>query len=253
MRFTSIAIGTALLLTAISASAQETDEAVNNGTNPTLLSNTVQVQYKYLSILPSGSTDLFELTYSTPFGATKNMSLGFNLPYASGYSDDSFGFGDASIKFTHVPFVNQSHGFAYTAEIFFDTASRDELGYGLTVLKASAYYAKFLKNGAIIAPALVQVNNLQNSGSRNPVNNTTFDLYYVPKLANPNYYITFDPAITADWENDRTFGSLTITFGRMLGKVFGGDSQVYIKPQVLAGGERPSDWSFQVGYKILGF
>ncbi|AWI79152.1 hypothetical protein CEW87_07105 [Parazoarcus communis] len=94
---------------------------------------------------------------------------------------------------------------------------------------------------------------MDNPGNRARINNTTFDLYYVPKLANPKYYVTYDPALVHDWENEKSYASLTITFGRMLGKAFGGDSQVYIKPQVLGGKDRPIDFTVQVGYKVIGF
>jgi hypothetical protein len=196
---------------------------------------------------------LFELNYSLPFGEGKRMSLAANLPYASGVIDDDFDFGDASLKFTHVTSLNQQRGIAYTAEVIFDTAERAELGTGQTVLKLSAFYAKFLQNGAIFAPAFVQQNNLSSSGSRAKINNTTLDFYYVPKLANPDYFVTYDPAIVSDWENSNEYLSLTVTLGRMLGKAFGGDSQIFIKPQILAGNERPVDWTIQVGYKVLGF
>ena len=65
--------------------------------------------------------------------------------------------------------------------------------------------------------------------------------------------MTFDPALVYDWERDKGFGSLSITFGVLTGKAFGGDSQIFIKPQVLAGANRPADWSLQVGYKVIGF
>lgn len=40
---------------------------------------------------------------------------------------------------------------------------------------------------------------------------------------------------------------LATTFGFPMGKVFGGDSQIFIKPQILAGANRPADWGLQVG------
>jgi len=54
-------------------------------------------------------------------------------------------------------------------------------------------------------------------------------------------------------DNDETFGSLQVTLGMLTGKAFGGDSQVFVKPGVLFGGDAPADWSIQVGYKVLNF
>ena len=65
--------------------------------------------------------------------------------------------------------------------------------------------------------------------------------------------MTFDPAVVHDWENDKTFGSLQVTFGMSTGQAFGGDSQVFIKPGIQIGKDRPVDWSVQIGYKVLNF
>ena len=250
--FNFILVSAMLLIFAETFSYAQEKE-VNNGTDPTKLATAVLVQYKYTELLTNDSTGLFEAQYTHPIGALKNKSLTVNIPYASGVVDDDFGLGDLSLKFTHVAALNSQRGLAYTAEAIFDTADRNELGTGQTVLKVSGFYAKFLKGGNIFAPALVHQIDLSNNKDRSNVNNTTLDLYYVPKLTNPNYFLTFDPAVTSDWENNREYVSLTVTLGRMLGKAFGGDSQVYIKPQILGGSERPVDWTIQVGYKVIGF
>jgi len=228
-------------------------EEVNNGTNPTVLATSALVQYKHNDLRNGISTGLFEASYSQPIGEKKNMSLTLNLPYASGVRDNSYDLGDVSVKFTHVLNVDKSGGSAYTAEFVANTAGRAELGAGHTWLKASGFYAFFLPGGSIVAPSLVQQVSLESHGDRARINNTTFDFYYVPRLANPKYYLTYDPALVHDWENKKSYGSLTVTFGRMLGKAFGGDSQIYIKPQALAGKDRPIDWTLQVGYKVIGF
>lgn len=250
-------IMTATALAAASPSwAQDTQSQseVNNGTDPTRLTTSASLQYKYTDLGSGLSTDLFETYYSTPIGVEKRMSLEFRLPYASGPIDSSYGLGDLSLKFTHVIDVNSSRGVAYTAKMSFDTADRPDLGAGQTVMELSGFYAKFLKNGGILAPALVQTVGLGDEDSgHSRVNTTTFDLYYVPKLANPNLFMTFDPAFVYDWKNEKGYFSLTTTFGVMTGKAFGGDSQVFIKPQLLAGEDRPAEWSLQVGYKLLGF
>jgi hypothetical protein len=227
-------------------------ESVNDGTDPTRLATSLTVTYKHTEFLTPDSTGLFELEYSRPVGA-KRMSLGGTLPYGSGVTDSDFALGDASIKFVHVVDLNPQRGLAYTAEVYFDTAGRDELGTGQTVLELSAFYAKFLKSGAIFAPALVQRVNLSDNKNRPSVNSTTVDFYYVPRLGNPKYLMTLDPAVVDDHRSDRLYASLTVTIGRLLGKHFGGDAQVFIKPQLLGGGERPIDWSLQIGYKVLGF
>jgi len=84
------------------------------------------------------------------------MVLELRLSYASGQFDTSFGLGDVSLKFTHVLDANPSRGLAYTAELPFYTVDRADLGAGQTVLELYGFYVKFLKNGSIFTPALVQ-------------------------------------------------------------------------------------------------
>ena len=121
-------------------------------------------------------------------------------------------------------------------------------------METSLFYAWFLGNGSIFAPAWVQTFGLEGGNADGVnVNVTTIDFYYVPKLKNPKFYMTFDPAVIHDWESGDTFGSLQITFGMMTGRMFGGDSQVFIKPGILVGGDKPADWSVQAGFKVLNF
>jgi len=241
----------AAVLAVVGISAAVAQE-VDNGTDPTKLSTSALIQYKHTDLRIGRSTGLFEAGYTQPLGEAKRMALSVNLPVASGVADSSFGFGDASLKFTHVVDLNRSRGIAYTAEFVFDTADRDELGAGHTWLKASGFYAMFLPGG-ILAPALVQAISVGDRGNRARINNTTLDVYWVPKLDTPSFYVTYDPSITYDWERDAAFGSLIVTLGRPLGKFLGGDSQVFLKPQILVGGDRPAEWSVQVGFKVIGF
>ena len=48
-------------------------------------------------------------------------------------------------------------------------------------------------------------------------------------------------------------GDPGVTAGRVVGKAFGGVAQVYAKPTVMFGNERPGDWSLEIGFKVLGF
>ncbi len=252
MTIIAVAASTAAALAL--ALAPATAEEANNGTNPTLLSTVAGVQAKYTDLRAGRSNTLLEAVYTQPFGAAKNMSLGVTVPYASGPVDERFGFGDLSVKFTHVPVVTRTWGLAYAAELTFDTAVRPDLGAGQTSAKLSGFYARFLENGDIFAPAVVQQVTLGDPDrGRARINTTTLDFYYVPKFSDPRFFVTLDPAVVFDWQRDATYGSLTTTVGMMTGEMFGGASQIYVKPQVLVGGQRPADWSVQVGFKVLGF
>lgn len=160
------------------------------------------------------------------------------------------GFGDASLRVTHLLDVNHSRGLVLQGEVFADTAERRELGYGTTVFKGTMIYAKFLEGGAIFAPAL---NHAQSISGYRQVREITADFYYVPKLPNPAWYMTIDPAIVRNWETEATYASLAVTTGLAVGKIAGGLAQVYVKPSILAGADRPADWSVEVGFRVIGF
>lgn len=234
----------------------QAEEAADNGTDPSKLSSTAIVNYEYLDLRNGFSSSVFKLTYTKPFLVSeKQFSLQFKVPVASmdALGNNDYGLSDASIKLIHVPVKTKEKAIVLQGELVFDTASRTELGTGQNVFKGTFIYAKFLEGGAIFAPALVQSNSLWGDSSRADINITTLDFYYVPKLKNPKNLMTFDPSLNFDWENDKQFAGLAITFGRVLGPAFGGNAIFTVKPSFTAGNERPSDWGIELGYKVIGF
>jgi hypothetical protein len=276
---TKLAIG--LLICATTAAAQDgtslpelqqSVEEINNGTNPTLLTTQAIVQYQYNRIDSDLNTGFLELQYVQPFGdgtrALRFTVPGSDSPFnarprlgdaaSAAKADDRVGaelrLGDISVTYIDVFYLTERNGAAFTFELFLDTAETEFAGYGQYAAETTFFYAWFLDNGAIFAPAWVQTFGLEGGNDDGvDVNVSTFDFYYVPKLANPKYYMTLDPAIIHDWETDDTFGSLQVTLGMLTGRAFDGDSQVFVKPGVMFGGDRPGDWSVQVGYKVLNF
>ncbi|WP_313348720.1 hypothetical protein, partial [Paracoccus sp. (in: a-proteobacteria)] len=165
-------------------------------------------------------------------------------------SDNDFDFGDIALRLHHIPVVTKTYGVVVQGELIFDTAGRHELGYGTTVLKGTAIYARFLSNGSILAPSLSHSEAL---GGHTDVSETVLDLYYVPRLADSSIFVTVDPAIISNWETDAVYGSLAVTVGKTVGKMWNGTAQVYVKPTLLVGNDRPADWAVEVGFKVLGF
>ncbi|MEV8465160.1 hypothetical protein AB0T83_00010 [Fluviibacterium sp. DFM31] len=277
----AMALGLALLCVAPPSRAQDGSnlpqvqqdfEEINNGTNPTLLTTQAGIQYQFNKINPNLDTGLFEFFYTQPIG-DGSKALRFTFPWsdsefnsrprlgdaAKAYAENpdigaEFALGDISLTYIDVFYLTERNGAAYTLEFFLDTATTDFAGYGQYAMETSVFYAWFLNNGAIFAPAWVQTFGLEGGNDNGDnLNVTTVDFYYVPKLANPKYYLTFDPAVIHNWETDDTFGSLQVTAGMLTGRFLGGDSQIFIKPGVLFGGDAPADWSVQVGFKVLNF
>ena len=246
---TLIALG-ALCLTAPAFAADEG----NNGTDPTKLTTSAELSFEHMDLGGGLHTDTMFGSYTLTFNGGRT-SLRFRVPVVSNNftTNSDFGLGDVSLRITHVSTLTRTHGIVLQGEIFFDTADQADHGTGKTVLKASVIYAKFLKNKAIFAPAFVQSVSIGGDAARADVNTTTLDFYYVPKFKNPKVFVTFDPALTSNWEADKQFASLAITVGYGVGKMFGGNGQVYIKPTFYAGNDRPADWGVEAGFKTLGF
>lgn len=235
--------------------AQETTQAVDNGTDPTKFSKVAEAKYEYLDLRDGFSSQTLRLSYTHPLGEKRNYSLRFRALVTSVdvAGNEKFGVGDVSVQLAHVFGLTKEHGFVAQGELLFNTAQRPELGSGKNAFKGTLIYARFLKDGSIFAPAFVQNNSFSGDGNRSDINLTTLDFYYVPKFADARNLMTFDPALNFDWENDKRFFSLQVTAGRVVGKAFGGNAIVFIKPSAFAGSDRPGSWGLEVGYKVLGF
>ncbi len=234
----------------------ETETPADNGTDPTKMSSTVAVQSEHTALRGGDSLSTMKLSYSVPLGEKRNTSLRLRLPIsrvdAPGVSNN-FGLGDASVQLTRVFGLTADHGYVVQGEWVFDTARRAELGTGKSVIKGTLVYVMFLDGGQIFAPALVHSRSVAGHANRTPVNATTFDFYYVPKLADTKTFVTLDPALSFDWENGKRYPSLAVTVGRALGPALGGNTQVFVKPTVFAGRDRPGNWGLEVGFKVIGF
>ena len=237
------------------ASGPQADKPLDNGTDPTRFARLAEAKFEYLDLKGGFGSSTLRLSFTQPLGERRDYSLRFRAPVASvdvaGNRD--YGVGDASLQLAHVFGVTPHHGFVAQGELSLNTASRPELGTGKNVFKGTLIYARFLDDGAIFAPAFVQSNSLSGDAGRPTVNTTTLDFYYVPKFADPRNLVTFDPAVNVDWENDKRYLSLQVTLGRVVGSALGGNLIVFVKPSVFAGGDRPSQWGVELGFKILGF
>jgi hypothetical protein len=228
---------------------------VDNGTDPTKFSRLAEAKYEYLDLKGGFGSGTLRLSYTEPLGEKNDYSLRLRVPvtYVNVLGNDQHALGDVSVQLQHVFGLTKEHAFVAQGEMIFDTAQRPELGTGKNVFKGTLIYAKFLQGGAIFAPAWVQSNSISGDKARAKVNTTTFDFYYVPKLADPRNLVTFDPSLNFDWENDKRFAGLAVTMGRVMGPAFGGNGILFVKPSVFVGGDRPSSWGLEVGFKVLGF
>lgn len=249
----SLLVATSLVWSHVAA-AQSTG-AADNGTDPTKLSRQFQATWEHIALPGAFSSDQLKLNLTYSFGARNEYSVKFRIPVASSdvQGDGAYDLGDASVTFGHVFGLDREGGWVVQGELIFDTAVRDELGTGKNVLKGTLLRAWFLDDGGIFAPALVHNASLWGDEGRVQVSTTTVDLYYVPKLADKRNFVTFDPSINTDWVRDTEFLGLAVTLGRSIGTMFGGNAIVTVKPSLFAGGERPTNWGIELGFKVVGF
>jgi hypothetical protein len=254
--------GCALGLVAIASPAFAQEQAVesapkkeNNGTDPTQFTTTAETTFEHFDLRNGFNAETWVFAANLPIGADKRTNIRVRVPIEANdvLGNGSLGLGDVSIKANHVLKITPKYGLVVAGEMAFDTADRLELGTGKTVFKGTFIYAKFLKNGAIFAPAVVHSTSIAGKDSRADINSTTLDFYYVPHFKNPKLFMTIDPALTYDWEGKKAYGALAITFGRSVGKVMGGTGQISVKPSILVGSNRPANWGAQIGFKVLNF
>lgn len=237
------------------AAPAPTPTKVNDGTDPTQLTTQADVAIEHLDLRNGFRSETLTLGLIIPVGETKRTSIRVKAPFVATdvLGDSSMGLGDVSVKLTRVLEVTSEYGIVLAGEVAFDTADRLELGTGKTIFKPSFVYAKFLKGGHIFAPSLVHNISVAGSDLRSDVSLTTIDFYIVPRLKNPKMFMTIDPAFNYDWVNNGTFGSLSVTLGRSVGKMFGGVGQLTLKPTVLVGADRGANWGMQLGFKVVNF
>ncbi len=244
------------MVAAGAACGQEHMAEPDNGTNPARLRRLAQVSFEHLDFRGDSTRGTFKGLFEAPI--SEKASFRIQIPLVRVNDDeqavkDDFRRGDIALRLNYIHDVNHDRGIVMQGELTTDTAKSPELGSGKAVFKATYIYAVFMKGGDIFGPSFSQSNSFGGDPARPRINNLLIDLYYVPKLADRSHYLTIDPAVTFDWENRTQYGSLSVTYGRVLGPLFGGTSQVYIKPSVYMGGHRTADWGIEVAFKVLGF
>jgi hypothetical protein len=73
------------------------------------------------------------------------------------------------------------------------------------------------------------------------------DLFVVWISSDKKRWVIVDPQIIIDHENDLEYSLLDVEMGKMM---FAGLSS-YIRPSVGIGADRPTDWSAELGFKVI--
>jgi len=237
-------------------------EKDKTGTNPVNFTFDARLynEYRWLNTAGDGGQNLTTFEFRAPFASGKwqfrgkiravDLKADFN---DDGTDDvDEFGFGDIDLRFMTVPYMNIKKKFAMALgiEFFLNTASEDELGAGATSVAPLIFLGFFnpIGPGSVLFPGYQHTFSIDEDDGRSRVNSGLIDLFLVQTFKENKYWTYVDPQIVLDYENDSYFMLLELQGGMMVGPI---GHSTYIMPSFGVGGDRPYDFSIEVGYKIV--
>ncbi len=257
----------------MSTSAKAEDDAKaamkgdKTGTNPVNFTHDVRLynEFLWLNTRGDGEQNITTFEFRTPFADGK-WQFRARARYASIEADinddgiddlDESGLGDIDFRFLTVPYLDMSKRLALAVglETFLDTASDDALGTGATSFGPQAFlvfFAPFGIKGTLVSPAYQHKFSVEEDDGRSDIHQGLIDLFFLWSSQNKQYWALFDPQIILDYEEDKEFMIIDVEVGTMLDKYLGTKGHsAYLRPSIGIGGERPTDGSVEVGYKII--
>ncbi len=240
-------------MAALAQDAAPDARADKTGTNPLNFQQTVSLKNEY-NDLGEGYANFTRLVYAYPLLPNLKASAEIPLLASDASGSDEFGLSDIVIKSSWIPYATQKMGVALGVDLAAPTASDEMLGTGKWILSPSLTLAFFLPGSLIFAPAYKHGFSFAGDDDRADIHVGTADFYLVKKFDQNRQWLTFDPTLLFDYENDRyESATVRLTYGRVLGKIGDGVLSGFVKPGIGVGCERPNDWSFEAGVSLIGF
>jgi hypothetical protein len=235
------------------------------GTNPVNFQRDLRIynEFTWLNTAGDGTQNLTTLEFRTPLLEGKwqwRVRTRYNSITADLNDDniddiDEDGMGDTDMRFITVPILNMASktALALGLEVFFDTASDDALGAGSTSLGPQVFFVKFFSRG-LFAPGLQYIFSVDEDDGRAEVDQFLIDLNLLIMAKDKQSWFFTDPQIVFDNENDYEFAIVDLEYGWMMSKWIDlpGHS-FYVRPSFGVGGDRPTDYSVELGYKMIGW
>lgn len=241
-------------------------EKDKTGTNPINFTYDARLynEFQWLNTAGGGDHNITTFEFRFPFAdgkwqfRSKIRGQWLNTDLTNDGSDDvnESGLGDTDIRFMTVPYINMEKklGMALGFEFFLPTASENALGTGATTLGPLVFLPFFnpVGPGSIFVPGYQHKFSVSEADGRSQVHQGLIDLFLVKTFAGNQFWGYIDPQIVLDYENDNQFMLLEIQGGAMLDKLFGTKGHsAWLLPSFGVGGDRPYDFSIEVGYKIV--
>ena len=269
MKFESVKTSTCLLLAALVSSgvyAQEDQKADKTGTNPINFSHDFRVYHEAIKLEADGDGDqnITTVEFLAPIvnGDWQfRTRLRFNDIKADFNDDgddevDDSGVGVVDMRFLTVPYVNmkEKKAFAVGIELFLPTGNEitgsQTLSLGPQVF--GVFFLPFGITNSLIAPAVQYKFSIDEEDGADDVEQFLFDVFFLKTSADKQKWMMINPQYVFDEEQDVNFGFLDVEFGMMLDKYFGTTGHsAYIRPSVGLGGDKVTENSIEIAYKII--
>jgi hypothetical protein len=246
------------------AQAQQ-DKSDKSGTNPINFSHDIRFynEFTRLTAPGEGRQNVTTLEYRQPFAdgkwqfRTRIRFSGIELDTNDDGVDevDEWGLGDVDFRFLTVPYIDMSkgHALAVGLETFLPTATThgpERLAFGPQV-----FYVKFRPfglKGFLLAPGYQHKFSTWEEPEFDVLHQGLINLFVLWKSESKQYWALLDPQIVIDYEEDKVFNVTDLELGMMLDKFTGSKGHsTYLRPSVGIGSDRPSDYSIEVGYKVV--
>jgi hypothetical protein len=223
----------------------------NDGTDPARPARTAALSYEYRKLADQDRKYRLFADLKIPLHGDRTV-LAFRAPFvALDSAHNGFGLGDIGITLSEVLPTGGESAVILGAQIEFNSASQPERGAGQTVATASMIIERSLPGGGIVAPGVAHSMGI--SGSTGRISLTRINLYMVPALRSDRLYVSLDPAVNFDWGEGGTYADVAVTLGYGLGRLMGGDTQVFARPSAGVGKARSFDWGMEIGFQLLNF
>jgi hypothetical protein len=242
-----------------SAAFEEAKKADKTGTNPMNFSFDARIynEFRWLNTPDDGEQNLTTFEFRMPFAGDKWQ---FRAKVRRAGLDvggiNESGFGDTDLRFMTIAYLNMEKRIALAPgiEVILDTASDDALGSGATQLAPFIFGAYFnpLGKGSIFVPGYQHFFSIDVDDGREDVNYGLIDMFLVKTFNDNQFWTYIDPQIILDYEQEEEYMLLELQAGTMLDKYLGTKGHsAYIMPSFGLGTDRPYDFSFELGYKVV--
>ena len=241
-------------------------EADKTGTNPINFTHDLRFYNEFIWLNTEGNSyqNVTTLEYRQPFASdkwqfrTRIRGTGIELDLNDDGADDfkEWGLGEIDFRLLTVPWLDMKRlqAIALGLETFLPTAE-DGLGSKRLTFGPQIFWAKFNPFGAkgwLFAPGYQHRFSVWEDDDLDTLHQSVIDLYVVWLSSNKQYWSLLDPQIILDWQEEESYMILDWELGMMLDKYTGSKGHsIYIRPSVGVGGDRPTDGSIEVGYKIV--